>query len=201
MKNNFSKKSKMIIFKETLKRMAEDKSRLLDCYRKENRDPPLFMIFNTSYLCVFLFRISHYFYLLKRYFLAQTFWFVNLRLTGANIHFGTEIEGGLFLNIPLGVNLCGRIGRNCTVAGDSAIIKSRSFEDVGAGPGLPVVGDNVFIRSGSIVHGPVIIGNNSCIGPRCLIETDLPDNSTVELTEPIKRIIENVTADGVDPTN
>lgn len=178
----------MISCKQTIERLAEDKHRLLGFYQKENVKLPLTLLFNTSYQAVLLFRLSHYFYSKKWHLLARIFWHGNLWLTGVNISPETDLKGGFILNIPLGVTVKGRIGRNCTIIGNSSIVKNSSKENAGAGPGLPMVGDNVFIGIGATIYGPVTVGNNSYIGCLCLIDSNLPENSIVELSAPIKRI-------------
>lgn len=178
----------MATWKETRKRLAGDKTRLLEYFQKENIEPPLIFTLNVSYLAVLLFRLSCYCHFKKWYMFERILWFLNLWLTGANISSSADIKEGLLINIPHGVTLSGRVGRNCTISGVSAIIQSLSTEDIGAGPGIPWVGDNVSIGFGATIIGPVTIGENSQIGHRCLIDKDLPENSNVVLGPPIKRI-------------
>lgn len=178
----------MITWKETLKRLDEDSKRLRDLYDKDHLPRRGRMIFHNSFQCCLLFRLAHYFYQKKWRLFARTFWYLNLFLTGANINPGADVGGGVFMNIPLGVTLYGKIGRNCTFIGVSAVMKSRSYQDIGAGPGMPLVGDNVTLGYGTTILGPVRIGNNSTLGSHCCIKTDLPENSIIELEESIKRV-------------
>lgn len=41
----------------------------------------------------------------------------------------------------------------------------------------PEIGDNVKLFPGSVVAGPVIIGNNVAIGANCVVLQDIPDDS------------------------
>lgn len=50
--------------------------------------------------------------------------------------------------------------------------------------GAPVIGDNVYIGCGAKIIGAVRIGNNVRIGANCVVTKDIPDNSTVVLSEP-----------------
>lgn len=43
-------------------------------------------------------------------------------------------------------------------------------------PGLPIIGDNVYIAKGSIVMGGITIGNNAIIGANAVVNIDVPEN-------------------------
>ena len=45
--------------------------------------------------------------------------------------------------------------------------------------GIPVIGDNVFIGSGTKIIGEVKIGNNVTIGQNCVIVKDIADDTVV----------------------
>ncbi|MBI2800516.1 MAG: hypothetical protein HYX63_09595 [Gammaproteobacteria bacterium] len=63
-----------------------------------------------------------------------------------------------------------------------------SVEDRGAGPGLPVVGDNVTIGAHAGVLGALRVGNNVTIAPGCVVRKDVPDDSVVEPSTPRVRV-------------
>lgn len=65
------------------------------------------------------------------------------------------------------------IGRYCTICQQVTIGGGNSKY-----PGLPVIGDNVYIAKGAIVFGGVKIGNNVTIGANAVVNTDIPDNAT-----------------------
>lgn len=73
---------------------------------------------------------------------------------------------------PIIVNSKARIGENCTLY-PGVLIGHKS-----AG-GIPVIGNNVFIGSGTKIIGEVKIGNNVTIGQNCVIVKDIADNQTV----------------------
>ncbi len=54
----------------------------------------------------------------------------------------------------------------------------------GGNGGSPVIGDNVLIRAGAKIIGPVKIGNNVKIGAGCVVAVDIPDNATVVMDKP-----------------
>lgn len=45
--------------------------------------------------------------------------------------------------------------------------------------GKPIIKDNVTMNAGSIVFGPIIIGNNVIIGAGAVVSKSIPDNCTV----------------------
>lgn len=45
--------------------------------------------------------------------------------------------------------------------------------------GGPIIGDNCLIGAGAMVLGEVRIGNNVVIGANCVVDFDVPDNTTV----------------------
>lgn len=46
------------------------------------------------------------------------------------------------------------------------------------GGGVPIVGDNVEINAGTVIVGPVHIGNYVRIGANAVVIQDIPDNCT-----------------------
>ena len=70
------------------------------------------------------------------------------------------------------------IHRDCHI-GDGCIIGMSVTLGGSFGPGVPMVGDNVWMAPGSRIFGPVRIGNNVIIGANSVITRDVPDNSVV----------------------
>ena len=50
--------------------------------------------------------------------------------------------------------------------------------------GAPVIGDNVYIGTGTVIIGKVRIGNNVRIGAGTIVTCDIPDNATVVMETP-----------------
>lgn len=65
------------------------------------------------------------------------------------------------------------IGDRVTVAHNVTI--GRNFGD----RSVPVIGDDVYIGTGSVVFGSVKIGNNVIIGSNTVVNKDIQDNCTV----------------------
>jgi serine acetyltransferase len=129
-------------------------------------------------LAIVLYRLSHG--LWERGFetLAELIWRVNFFLTGADIHPGAEIGGGLRLTHTTGL-VVGRgvkIGSNVTLlhgvtlGGSARGWFDGSFED-----GFPQIGDETEIMAGACVLGPIQVGRHCFIGANAVLARDLPD--------------------------
>ena len=46
-------------------------------------------------------------------------------------------------------------------------------------PGVPTIGDNVYMAKGSIIMGGITIGNNVTIGANAVVNKPVPDNAVV----------------------
>lgn len=44
---------------------------------------------------------------------------------------------------------------------------------------VPVIGDDVYVGTGSVVFGEIRVGNNVIIGANSVVNKDVPDNCTV----------------------
>lgn len=180
---------------EVRKRLRRDRERLRSL-RGPNGLPLGILALHPSYQCIWLYRISNYFFRRNHRLLARFFWHVNLLLTGADIGPISEIGPGLVLVHPISTQIFGRLGADCTVWGHGGVgagrsDKERANHDIGAGPGLPVIGDNVNIGLNSLVHGSVRIGDGCDIWPGCTVTRDLPPGTTVEPLESRRRSIAN----------
>ncbi len=65
-------------------------------------------------------------------------------------------------------------GENCTICQQVTIGGGNSRF-----PGVPVIGNNVYIAKGSIVMGGITIGNNVTIGANAVVTKPIPDNAIV----------------------
>lgn len=66
------------------------------------------------------------------------------------------------------------IGVNCTICQQVTIGGGDSRF-----PGVPVIGNNVYIAKGSIVMGGITIGNNVTIGANAVVTKPVSDNAIV----------------------
>lgn len=123
------------------------------------------------------YRISHYFYLKKHFFIARFLCERAKRKTGIEIHPGAVIGKRFFIDHGMGVV----IGET-TVIGDDVMI----YHGVTLG-GVenikkkrhPTISDGVVIGCGAKVLGNIEVGKNSKIGANAVVLEDILENSTV----------------------
>lgn len=142
---------------------------------------------DRAWLAVRLYRLACYHHGNGRRSLARLFWQANLVLTGADITPITLIGPGLVIPRPQGVTLFGVAGRNLTIMGMAVIGGGTSRQDIGAGPGRPLLGNDVTFDMGAMVLGPVRIGNRVHIGAGCTVMQDLADDDRVMAPAPIRQ--------------
>ncbi len=168
-----------ITWRETRERLRQDRERLSRLLDHQAATRPLFLTLYPPYTCCLLHRVSHYWYRRDHRLLARFFWHLNLLLTGADIGPLSDIGGGLVVLHPVAVTISARAGRNLTMAAHTGAGTGTSGRDVGAGPGLPVLGDDVEIAPHAGVLGPVRIGDRVRIGPGCVVMKDVPDDTVL----------------------
>ena len=143
------------------------------------------VVFHPSFLCALLHRLSHHFFRAGHRYVARFFWHLNVLLTGADISEPCDLGEGLVIVSPPGVAIMGKAGRNLTVmpcAGLGGELGRR--EDVGAGPGLPVLGDDVVLEPHCGVLGPVRIGHRVRLEAGTVVSEDVPDDTVISGPEP-----------------
>lgn len=129
-----------------------------------------------SFWVMLFYRIAHYLYMRKFYFLARLISQFGRKKTGVEIHPGSSIGNDFFIDHGAGVV----IGET-TIIGDNVTI----FHGVtlgglgGVGKRHPTIGNNVLIGSGAKVLGNIVIGDNAKIGANAVVLHDVAPNSTV----------------------
>ena len=119
-------------------------------------------------------------------------------ITGADISPLADLGGGFVLVYPVCTIIVGKAGRNLTMVGHTGLGGGISSTDIGGGPGLPVLGDDVWIDLGAFVLGPVRIGDGVVLKARSLVTSDVPAGSVVDSGPSRVRKISGLT-DGVRP--
>lgn len=96
---------------------------------------------------------------------------------GIQIPVGTQIGEGLFMGhygtIIINENV--KIGNNCNLGHLVTIGQANR----GRFKGCPTIGDNVWIGTGSVIVGNILIGSNVLIAPNSFVNIDVPTNSLV----------------------
>ena len=167
-----------ITWRETRGRLAEDRRRIHAMLQAKFQSPPRWLLLQPSYLCVLLHRIAHYFWRRGGGKLARLMTQINSLVTGADIDPRSDLGGGLLIPHPVALTASGKAGKNLTMMPLSGIGMLPRAKDVGAGPGLPWLGDDVWVGPGCGILGPVRVGSGSRIEPGT--SRDVPPNSLVE---------------------
>jgi len=130
-------------------------------------------------LAVSLYRISRYLFLTGHGAAANMVSLFSLYLTRAELPPYSSIGPGFLIGHATAVTVIGRVGNNFTAYGVCGIGSGYGEEDVGGGPGRPVLGDNVTMAHSSMIQGPVRIGDNVSFGPHAHVTRDVPCNTMV----------------------
>jgi serine O-acetyltransferase len=143
------------------------------------------VLFHRSFICVLLYRISNHLFRNGWRHLARLFWHANTIVTGADISPPCDLGEGLVILSPPGTAIMARAGRNLTVMPLAGLGSELGRDDdIGAGPGLPMVGDDVVLEPHSGVLGPIRIGDRVRVGAGALALTDLEDDTRLEAPAP-----------------
>ena len=130
-----------------------------------------------SFKAIIYYRIAHYLYLNRHFFLARFLSEKAKKITGIEIHPGAVIGNNLFID-----HGCGVVIGETTIIGDNVLI----YHGVTLGGIIntnqkrhPTIGNNVIIGCGSKILGDIKIGDNVKIGANSVVLKDVPDNTTI----------------------
>lgn len=123
------------------------------------------------------YKISHYLYNKKHYFLARLISEKGKRKTGIEIHPGATIGKNLFIDHGMGIV----IGETTIIGDNVTIFHGVTLGGTGKEKGKrhPTIGNNVLIGCGSTVLGNIEIGDNSKIGAGAVVVKSVPSDTTV----------------------
>ncbi len=126
---------------------------------------------------IWIHRISHFLWAHKLYFLARISSHIGRFLTGIEIHPGAKIGKRFFIDHGMGVV----IGETAEVGDDvlmymGTVLGGTSLDKVKR---HPTVEDRVVIGAGSIILGPITIGNGAKIGAGSVVVRSVPEGATV----------------------
>lgn len=122
------------------------------------------------------YRIAHFFYKNKFFFLARLISQLSRFFTGIEIHPGAIIGKGLFIDHGMGVV----IGETAEIGNNVTIYHGVTLGGTGKDKGKrhPTVGNNVIIGCGAKVLGPITIGDGAKIGANAVVLKDVPTGVT-----------------------
>jgi len=170
---------KPITWNETNRRLRRDWDRISEFYCSVHGSPPTVKILNSSYLCVLLYRIAHFWWSRGYGKISRLFSQLNTLLTGVDIHANSEVGGGLLIPSPSNIILSGNAGDDLTLLPLAGTGVFKSEADIGAGRGFPVIGDGVVMKASTGVLGPVRIGGRAVISNGTVATRDVPDDGVV----------------------
>lgn len=122
------------------------------------------------------YRIAHFLYSKKRFFLARLISQLARFFTGIEIHPGAKIGKGLFIDHGMGVVIgeTAEIGDNVTLY--HGVTLGGTGKDVGKRH--PTIEDDVLIGTGAKVLGPITVGKGAKIGSNAVVLRNVPAKAT-----------------------
>jgi serine O-acetyltransferase len=104
-------------------------------------------------------------------------WKLNRIIFSCDIKYTIELGSGTtFFHNALGVVIHpkAKIGKNCSIYQNVTIGGNRNKRN--GEQTAPIIGNDVFIGSGSCILGPIKIGNGAVIGANSVVTKDVPSN-------------------------
>lgn len=145
----------------------------------------VFLLYPTIHAMI-AYRIAHFLYTKKLFFLARFVSQISRFFTGIEIHPGAKIGRGLVIDHGMGVV----IGETSEIGDNVLLYHGVTLGGTGKDKGKrhPTVGNNVVIGAGAKVLGPIYIGSNSKIGANSVVLNNVPEGATA-VGIPAKNII------------
>ena len=136
----------------------------------------VFLLYPTIHALI-AYRISHYLYINKIFFLARLISQISRFFTGIEIHPAAQIGKGLFIDHGHGVV----IGETTIIGDNVTLYQGVTLGGSGKEKGKrhPTLQDNVMVGAGAKVLGSFTIGENSKIGAGSVVLEEVPPNSVV----------------------
>ena len=122
------------------------------------------------------YRLAHWLYIHKLFFLARAVSQHAARKTGIEIHPGAQIGRRIFIDHGIGVV----IGETSVIGDDVLIYQGVTLGGTGKDTGKrhPTIGSHVMVGAGSKVLGPVTVGDHVKIAAGAVVLDNIPDHST-----------------------
>ena len=123
------------------------------------------------------YRIAHWFYLRRCFFIARAISQWSKMWTGIEIHPGATIGRRLVIDHGTGIV----IGETAEIGDDCLLYQGVTLGGTGKDVGKrhPTLGNNVMVGCGAKVLGPFKVGDNVKIAANSVVLREVPDNCTV----------------------
>lgn len=177
--------------------LKHDLNRVLENDPAARTKLEVFLLYPSIHALI-AYRISHFFYKHKLFFLARLISQTARFFTGIEIHPGATIGRGLFIDHGMGVV----IGETAEVGDDVTLYHGVTLGGTGKDKGKrhPTVGNNVVIGAGAKVLGPIVIGNDAKVGANAVVVKNVPDGATA-VGIPAKNIVRRANAAVIEIEN
>jgi serine O-acetyltransferase len=146
------------------------------------RDPaarsiPEIIFCYPGFHAILFYRVAHWFWVNKMFFLGRFISHLGRFFTGIEIHPGARIGKRFFIDHGMGIV----VGETAEIGDDVLLyhgvtLGGTTWQKVKR---HPTIGNNVVIGAGAKVLGPVTVGNNTRIGSNSVVVNDIPSNSIV----------------------
>jgi serine O-acetyltransferase len=125
---------------------------------------------------IILYRIAHFLYNHKIYFISRAISQIARFFTGIEIHPGAKIGKGLFIDHGMGVV----IGETTEIGDNVTLYQGVTLGGTGKDKGKrhPTLENDVVVGAGAKVLGPIKIGTGSKIGANAVVLKDVLANAT-----------------------
>lgn len=135
------------------------------------------IILYAGFHALCFYRLSHFLYTKKLYFIARLISQFARFLTGVEIHPGAQIGERLFIDHGMGIV----IGETAEIGNDCTIYHQVTLGGTGKDKNKrhPTIGNNVMIGAGAKILGPIHIRDNVKIGAGAVILKEAEENTTV----------------------
>lgn len=154
---------------------------LSDAKNIRDKDPasnslPQVLFLYPGFHALIFYKVSHWLYRHRRFFLARMVSQWGRGFTGIEIHPGAKIGRHLFIDHGAGVV----IGETAEVGDNVTIYHGVTLGGTGKDTGKrhPTIEDDVLLGAGVKVLGPVVIGKGSRVGANSTVLSCLPPDST-----------------------
>jgi serine acetyltransferase len=179
----FATDAERLTWRQTRHLMRSDFVRLATWYGGGSFSRRLFWFLQPNYQALFLYRTYRYLYLKGWRGAARLVFLWSLYWTGAEISPTTSLGPGCLITHASGVVLFGKIGARFTIFGQGGMGGGLGEEDIGGGPGYPVIGDDVIFGMKALALGPIRIGDRVKVGPTALVSRSVPDDAMILAVE------------------
>jgi serine O-acetyltransferase len=160
--------------------IRSDYGAILRFYGKSHSPSSLggFLLY-PGFIAVALHRFAHYFHRRDWKLPARLVYWLTLVLTGADVNPASDIGPAFVMLHSTGMIVSGKLGSQVILTAAVGIGGDGSARDIGAGPGLPVLGDRVVVGGRSVLMGPVRIGDDAFVCGMSFVVRDVPAGATV----------------------